>query len=174
MSPSFEHDDDGRVLGTLAYILADELGLPMKRGGSTTLRRQLRQRGIESDECFWIANAHRMAGVRRLDLRTDPPPDLAIEADVSRSSLNRLAIYAVLGVREVWRLDGNALTFHDLGPDGRFTAVANSQTFSFVTPADLLTFLLLARQAGDENPVLRQFRAWVRQRIPSTNPPPGP
>jgi hypothetical protein len=74
-SPTLEHDDDGRVLGTFVFVLTEELGLPLKHGGSTTLRRRLRRRGIEADECFWIANAHRMAGRRRLAplLATGPP-----------------------------------------------------------------------------------------------------
>ena len=67
MSPSLEHDDDGCFLGRLVYVLTEELGRPIRAGGSTTLRRRLRRRGLEPDECFWIANAHRMAGRRRLD-----------------------------------------------------------------------------------------------------------
>ncbi len=164
MSPLLEHDDDSRFLGDLVFILTEELGLPLKRGGSVTMRRRRRRRGIESDECFWIANASRMAGRRRLNLRTDPPPDLAIEVDVSHSSLDRLGIYAALGVPEVWRLEGDTLTFHALGADGHFTAAAASRSFPLVTPADLLGFLQQARQAGDENAVVRSFRQWVRQR----------
>lgn len=170
MSPSLEHDDDGDVLGDMVFILTEELGLPLKRGGSTTLRSQLRQRGIEADVCFWIANAHRMAGVRRLNLRRDPPPDLAIEIDVSRSSLNRLGIYAALRVPEVWQLDGDVLTFHVLTLARSYAVSPTSQWFPLVTPADLVPFVQQARQAGDENVVLRQFRQWVRQRH-ATNPP---
>jgi Uma2 family endonuclease len=164
MSPLVEHDDDSRFLGDLVFLLTEELGLPLKRGGSTTLRRRRRQRGLEPDECFWIANAPRMAGVRRLDLRVHPPPDLAIEVDVSHSSLDRMAIYAALGVPEVWRLDGGTLTFHVLDANGAYQAAANSRAFPQVAPADLLGFLQQARRAGDENPVVRQFRQWVRQR----------
>src|ERR1700731_8856 len=83
MSPLLTHDDDGRFLGRLVVTLTEELGLPLKAGGSTRMRRQLHQRGIEADESFWIANAHRMKGRRRLDLRTDPPPDVAIEVEVT-------------------------------------------------------------------------------------------
>ena len=174
MSPSFEHDDDGRFMGDLVFVLTEELGLPLKRGGSTTLRRRLKQRGIEADECFWIANAHRMAGKRRLDLRSDPPPDLAIEVDVTHSSLNRFGVYAALGVPEVWRLDGNTLSFFVLGAARSYASVAASQSFPLVTPADLLGFLQQGRQAGDQNAVFRQFRAWVRQRAASAGAPPRP
>jgi Uma2 family endonuclease len=163
MSPRLEHDDDASLLGDFVFVLTDELGLPLKRGGSTTLRRQLKQRGIEADECFWIANAYRMAGRRRLDLRRDPPPDLAIEVGVAHSSLDRLGIYAALKVPEVWRLDGDTLTFHILGPDGTYTAADRSRAFPQVAPADLLRFLQQARQAGDENVVMRQFRKWIRR-----------
>jgi Uma2 family endonuclease len=176
MAPLLEHDDDGRFLGDLVFVLTEELGLPLKRGGSTTLRRRLQRRGIEADECFWIANAHRMAGRRRLNLRTDPPPDLALEVDVTHSSLNRLSIYAALAVPEVWRLDGDTLTFHVLGADGTYTSATVSRSFPLVTPADLMVFLQQARQAGDENLVMRQFRDWIRQRraassVPSTPTP---
>jgi Uma2 family endonuclease len=175
MSPRLEHDDDGRFLGVLVLVLAEELGLPLKHGGSTTLRRRLRQRGIEADECFWIANAHRMAGRRRLDLRVDPPPDLAIEVDVTHSALDRLAIYAALGVPEVWRLDGDTLTFHVLGAGRAYAGAAASRSFPLVAPADLVGFLQQARQAADEIVVVRQFRDWVRQRrAAGGTPPPNP
>jgi Uma2 family endonuclease len=164
MVPALEHEEDGRFLGLLVFVLTVELEMPLKQGGSTTLRRRLRRRGIEPDACFWIANAPRMAGRRRLDLRTDPPPDLAIEVDVSHSSLDRLAIYAKLGVPEVWRLDGDALTFHVLGPMGTYQLANTSRSFPLVTPAELMRFVEQARQAGDENIVVRQFRDWVRQR----------
>src|SRR5262249_36748647 len=105
MAPLLEHDGDSWFLGDMVFVLTEELGLPLKRGGSTTLRRRKRQRGIEADACYWIASASQMAGRRRLDLRTDPPPDLAIETDVTHSSMDRLSIYAALGVPEVWRLE---------------------------------------------------------------------
>lgn len=174
MSPSLEHDDDAEFLGDLVLALTEELSLPLKRGGSVTMRRRARRRGIEADRCFWIANAHRMAGRRRLDLRTDPPPDLAIEVDVSHSSLDRLGIYARLGVPEVWRLEGDTLTFYVLGGDGRYASAAASRSFPLVGPADLLPFVQQARQAGDQNAILRQFRQWVRQRQQAANPPGSP
>ncbi len=165
MSPLLEHDNDGQFLGRLVVALTEEMGLPIKGGGSTTMRRRRHRRGLEADECYWIANAPRMAGRRRLDLRTDPPPDLALEVDVTYSSLDRMGIYAALGVPEVWRLDGDTLTFHVLGKDGAYASEAASRSFPLVTPADLFGFLQQARQAGGENTVVRQFRDWTRQRL---------
>ena len=164
LSPSLEHDDEGRLLGQAIWVLTEELGLTIHPGGSVTMRRRLKQRGIEADECFWIAHAPQMAGRRRLDLPRDPPPDLAIEVDVTHSSMDRLSIYATLGVPEIWRLDGDELTFHVLDDDGQYVIAKRSRSFPIVTPADLLRFLNQGRQAGDQNPVIRRFRDGVRKR----------
>src|SRR5205085_12444757 len=139
-SPLLEHDSDGRFLGRLVFILTDELDLPLKSGGTATIRSRLRERGIEADECFWIANAARMAGRRRLDLDRDPPPGLALEIDVTSSSLDRLAIYAALRVPEIWHLASNTLTFYALSEDGTYVSVGRSVSFPQVTPTDLLGF----------------------------------
>jgi Uma2 family endonuclease len=174
MSPLLRHDYDGRFLGDLVVVLTEELGLPRMRGGSTTLRRRKRQRGVEGDDCFWIANAHLIAGRSRLDLRTDPPPDLAIEVEVTSSSLDRMSIYAALKVPEVWRLVDDALTFNVLSEDGAYSAATHRQCFPMLTPADLLVFVEQARTTSDQNLVIRQFREWIRQRIANPPAPPNP
>jgi len=165
MSPTLEHGDDAWVLGDFVFVLTEELGLPLKNCGSTTVRRRLKERGIEADASFWIANAHRIKGRRSLDLRRDPPPDLAIEVDVTSSSLDRLGIYAALRVPEVWRLDRGVLTFYVLGANDRYTKASASRSFPLISPADLLGFLRRARKADDVHSVVRDFRAWIRQRL---------
>jgi Uma2 family endonuclease len=164
LSPLLEHDWDTDFLGAMVRVLTDELGLPVIGGGSVTIRLRRRQRGLEPDRCYWIANAPRMAGRRRLDLRTDPPPDLAIETDVTRSSLNRMSIYATLGVPEVWRVEGDVLAFYVLDANRAYVGSAVSRSFPLVMPADLLPFLQQSRQGPDQNVLIRQFRAWTQQR----------
>lgn len=164
--PRLDHDGDSRFLCKFVGVLTDELGLTVKSGGSATLRRQLLQRGIEADECFWIANEPRMRGRRELNLRRDPPPDLAIEVDVTHSSLDRLEIYAALGVPEIWRIDGNVVAFLALQADGTYADVAASLSFPLVTPGDVLEHLLMLDRM-DENAVLRRLRQWVRKRATS-------
>lgn len=164
MSPLLHHDNSSDLLGRLVVTLTEELGLPILSGGSTTIRRRKKQRGLEPDQCFWIANEAKMRGKKRLDLRVDPPPDLAVEVDASRSSLDRMSIYAALGVPEVWRLEKTGLTFHVLGEDRCYEDVALSPTFPFVRPSDLSEFLAL-REQMDENCVIRQFRDWIRHKM---------
>lgn len=164
MSPLPEHESDADMLGRFVVVMTEELGLPIKAGRSTTFRRRRKRRGLEPDNSYWIATEPRVRGKRRIDLKIDPPPDLAIEVDVTSSSLDRMAIYAALAVPEVWRLDGSLLTFHVLGAGGRYTVSTHSAAFPLVAPSDLVGFLSL-RSTLDENTVVRQFREWFRQRL---------
>jgi Uma2 family endonuclease len=172
MVPSAEHEKDGEFLGVMIMILTQELGLPIQFGGSTTMKRKSMKKGLEPDKCFWIANAAKVAGMRQLDLKIHPPPDLAFEVDVTRSSLDRFGIYRALGVPELWRLDGDDLRFHVLGADKKYTEVATSATFPGIAPADLMIFVKQSRTAVDQNMPAMAFRNWVKQRVAAASPPP--
>src|SRR5438874_7623794 len=143
MTLSLEHESLVRFFNLLILALTLELGLPLKGGGSTTFRRRRRRRGLEPDECYWIANERLVRGKDKIDLRRDPPPDLALEVDISYSTLDRMAIYAALRVPEVWRFDGLALTFHVLAPDGTYSTETNSKAMPQVASQDLAPLLLL-------------------------------
>jgi Uma2 family endonuclease len=152
-----------RFFNLLILALTLELGLPLKGGGSTTFERRGRRRGLESDECYWIANEGLVRGKDKIDLRRDPPPDLAVEVDVSYSTLDRMSIYAALGVPEVWRYDGRALGFHVLGTGKTYANVTHSQALPPVAAADLAQLLPL-RGTMDENALFRNFQMWAGQR----------
>jgi Uma2 family endonuclease len=172
MSPLPEHERPADMLGRFVMILTEELQLAAVSGGSSTLRRRRRQRGIEPDKCWWIANAHRLQGRIRIDLRTDPPPDLAVEVDVTSSSLNRMGIYATLGVREIWRHHNDILTFHVLDTvTGTYQVHTHSLAFPMISSADLAGFLAQLGQVDDTTLGL-QFRAWLRQRLAGASPSP--
>ena len=162
MTLSHEHESYGRFLGRLAVTLTEEMGLPIKEGGSTTLRRRRKQRGLEPDNCYWIGREPLVRGKLRIDLRVDPAPDLAIEVDIAHSSLDRMAIYAALGIPEVWRFDGQDLTFHLLGVNGQYDVIPYSPSFPPITAVEVANFLPL-RLHLDENAVVAKFRAWIRQ-----------
>lgn len=162
MSPSLEHDRLGRLLGDMVVQIALEKGLPMHRGGSTTIRQKSKMRGLEPDECFWLASAPLLSVDRNLDLTKSPPPDLAIEIDVSSSSLDRLAIYGSLRVPEIWRWEEDSLWFLTLIEDGEYQEVERSRAFPFLRSADLMRFVRTAKDARDQTPVLKEFIAFVR------------
>jgi Uma2 family endonuclease len=172
MSPLFEHGKDAYFLGRMVDTISEEWGIPIVAGGTTTIRRRRRQRGLEPDNCYWIANAARVANLRRINLAVDPPPDLAIEVDVTSSSLDRMRIYARLGIPEVWRLEGDVLTFNVLQLSGDSAPVTNSLSFPLLAANDLAPFLERARQGvgADDSAIIRAFRAWLQQRKSSPSP----
>src|SRR5437899_2960095 len=109
MSPLPEHEEVNRALASLVENVAVEWRMSFRNLGSTTFKREDLGRGFEPDSCFYLQNAERMRGKARIDLTVDSPPDLVIEIDVTHSSLDKLPIYAALGVPEVWRSDGSGL-----------------------------------------------------------------
>ena len=115
MTLSYEHEKYGRLFDKLVTLLSLGLRVPIASGGSPTLKSSLRDKGLEPDQCYWIKHERRMRDRTAFDGETDPAPELAIEADVTHSSLDRLAIYAALGVPEVWRFDGLRLLVYRLG-----------------------------------------------------------
>src|SRR6185437_14615905 len=147
MTPLWEHERPAYLLGRLIDVLTEELRLPCEPGRSATLRRRRKCRGLEPDNCYWIASAERLAGKKHLDLRVDPPPDLAIEIDVTHSSLDRMSIYAALGVPEVWRVPPDGLTFNIL-ETGVYRVRPHSLSFPRLASADLVRFLASLGQTG--------------------------
>ena len=109
MSPLPEHEEVNRALASLVENVAVEWRMSFRNLGSTTFKREDLGRGFEPDSCFYLRNAERMRGKARIDLTVDPPPDLVIEIDISHPSLDKLPIYAALGVPEVWRYEGGRL-----------------------------------------------------------------
>jgi Uma2 family endonuclease len=164
MTVSLLHDCLSRLLARFLVVLTEELNLPLRSAGSMTLEREDVNRGLEPDECFYIPNEALVRGKEEIDLEHDPPPDLGMEIDVSRSSLNRLDIYAALKVPEVWRFDGHDLFFYQLTPEGRYQRVDRSRYFPMVPRERLLAFLG-RRDEMDENSLVKLFRSWVREQI---------
>jgi len=166
MTLSYGHETASEFWPRIVVILTMVAGLPIRASGSTTMRRRKKQQGLEPDKCFWITKAHLVLDKDQIDLTKDPPPDLAIEVEVSRSALDRLSIYAALGVPEVWRWDGKTLTFHLLGAKGKYAKSESSGLFPWLRASDLPRFLAMRKQM-DGNAVARQFETWVRTQMPS-------
>ncbi|MDX1983874.1 MAG: Uma2 family endonuclease [Bryobacteraceae bacterium] len=149
-------------MSTLVEIAAEETGRDYHPTGSTTFKSEALQKGFEPDSSFYFDQlASQVRGKEELDLRVDPAPGLVIEVDMSRSSLNRLPIFAPAGVAEVWRYDGSIVRIYRL-EDGAYV----SEPFSTVLPPLTSEAIgsLLAGSAGMERPAwMRKVRAWVRE-----------
>jgi Uma2 family endonuclease len=108
MAPLPEHEIPKDLISDLVKILLKFAGVPYQPFGSTTFKRE-ETAGVEPDACFYIQNYQRMIGRRRLQ-PGDPPPDLAIEADVT--SKTTLGAYAAIGVPEIWIYAAGVLTIY--------------------------------------------------------------
>jgi Uma2 family endonuclease len=163
MTPLYEHENPKIQFDRFVVALAEELGLEIKSAGSTTLKRKIANRGIEPDNCYYIQNELAVRGRQELDLETAPPPDLAIEIDITSSSVNKYGIYSAIGVPELWRYNGRVLKFYQL-VERKYVECEFSIAFSLISVTDMSRFIEQSKTAG-EIALLKSFRAWVREKI---------
>ena len=124
MVPLPEHEKPKDLIGDLVKILLKRTHRRYEPFGSTTFKRE-NTAGIEPDACFYIQNYQPMIGRRRLQPE-DPPPDLAIEIDVT--SKTTLDAYEAIAVPELWIYTSGKLTIYLLR-DGQYTESDTSPTF---------------------------------------------
>lgn len=158
---SNEHERFKHVMAVLLFVLAEELNIEICGAGSMTFKRATLKKGLEPDECYWIQNELIVRGRMDYDIERDPPPDLVLEVEISRSVLNRLGIYAALGVPEIWRFNRKLLKVCRL-VDGAYQVVDRSLAFPFLNPAAILAFLNQQPPCG-EIALSKAFREWVRK-----------
>lgn len=163
ITPLFEHENPKIQFDRFVLVLAEELEIEIKSAGSTTLKRQIAKRGIEPDNCYYIQNELAVRGRQKLDLETAPPPDLAIEIDMTSSSVNKFAIYSALGVPELWRYNGRELKFYEL-VEGKYIERDISGAFTLVSVGEMSKFIEQSKTVG-EIALLKSFRGWVRSKI---------
>jgi Uma2 family endonuclease len=168
MTTSPQHEFFKKLLGRLIEAAAEEFGLPLATAGNMTFQRLDLNRGMEPDDCFWIANESRMRARLDWDPRRDPPPDLVLEIEISRSLVDRMAILAALGVPEVWTFDGQHLRVFLVQPDGTYRQAAQSASFPALPLAGVLPFLT-PNPSQDYLSVIRSYRQWL-QTVPRPTP----
>ncbi len=165
MTLSPQHERYKHWLGRFLETLAEELSLPLAPGGSMTFKKQDAERGLEPDQCYWIAHEAEVRTKLTWDDATDPPPDLVIEIEISRSLLNRMGILASLGVPEIWCCDGVELTVYQLHADGVYRIHESSSAFPTVPVQQLVQFFPPAGNT-DYLGAVRAVRGWVKSFLP--------
>lgn len=156
------HESVKMLIHDLLVILCDEFDSPRKNGGSTTFRREDLDRGLEPDQCYYLEHEPLVRGKDVLDLTVDPPPDLAIEVEITRSALDRLGIFSALGVPEIWCIDDAHARFLRLNDRGEYEEYAESRHFAGITSDGIAEFLR-KRDQLDERTLAKSFREWVRE-----------
>lgn len=154
------HEFSARLIEKFIWILVAELGMKIKTMGSTTLDREALDRSAEPDNAYYIQNQPLVAG-RDVDLDQDPPPDLVVEVDITHTDVDKLRLYAAIGVPEFWRYNGEVWRIYRL-QDAVYQEVEISPTFADIPQSRLYEFLAAARE--DEMAAEQDLRLWVRSR----------
>lgn len=159
MSPLSLHERPNRVLAYIIITLLEKMDLDWEDFGSTTLK-QPQIAGIEPDTCFYIQNAARIREYKNLDLSQSPPPDLAIECDLTSKTV--ISAYHAIRVPEVWIYTNNQLKIYLYSKQG-YQESHQSQIFPDLPIITMIPQLIqTAYQVGT-----RQMLAELKAQWPS-------
>lgn len=160
MSLSIEHEKYADFFRRMVQQLSFRLRINILFSGSATMRKQKKTKGAEPDAGFYVQTASIVGHRLDLDFEVDPPPDIVVEVDIHHASTESDAIYAALGVSEIWRYDGQRTTIYHLQGNAYSEAQA-SHALPVLTAAVLTEFLTRMRQEGEFAAILA-FDEWLQ------------
>lgn len=162
MAPLPEHERAKVIIADLVKALLDEMDLNWESLGSTTFKQQDLSAGIEPDDCFYIQNYQLMIGKNRIDLAIDPPPDLAIEIDVT--SKTRINAYKALKVPEIWRYEDGEIEINLLQGE-QYIKSHISRAFPNFPVIDIIPeFVQMAKKTG-MSIAIKEFRKLLKEQF---------
>jgi Uma2 family endonuclease len=162
MVPLPEHEKDKELLGDLVKLLLDKLEIDFEPFGSTTLKNERMRQAVEPDTSFYIQNQAAVIGKSRIDLNIDPPPDLAIEIDItSRTTFDN---YQILGVPELWRYQQQGLEIFLL-QEGKYIKSQSSPNFPNIPIIELVNEYVRQCLTIGRSQAMRNFRSWVKDNL---------
>ncbi len=168
MTPLEEHDRCHKLIESLILVLVDEMKLRVEGYKAPTLKRPDLGLAVEPEAGYYIQHEAAMQGRSAIDLTVDPQPDLLLDVALNQSTLDRLSLYAALGVPEVWRYVSQAgadflkgsLSLYCL-VDGRYVEMAQGLAFPFLPAGRILQFIDQSDVSGLMT-ALRSLREWLQ------------
>ena len=160
LSPSASHERYAWLIDLMVFVFCETRGLECHGFRQTTWKRKSVSKGLEADACYYIRNAEFVRGNNRIDLERDPPPDLAVEIDVTKNSSRKLTIYAALSIPEVWRYDGMTMKFYTLA-GGVYSVTASSDALPALA-ASMVARVIEAGTIGNPMDALKAFREGIQ------------
>jgi Uma2 family endonuclease len=155
MSPLARHERPHRIAGYIVTAILDAQGKDWEDFGSTTFQKQ-GVAGVEPDTCFYVANSAAVRNCQgRIDVDIYPPPELAIESDVTSKTL--LSAYEAIAVPEVWIYRDDRLKIFLL-TDGHYSESERSLLFSDLPIKTLIPQLVKRAIEIGTSAMLREFR----------------
>jgi Uma2 family endonuclease len=166
MTVGRRHEMIKKAIGRLIEVYADETGISIEGVGNVTCSREDLDRGLEPDECYYVASEYR-GPEDHLDLRNNPPPDLAVEVEVSVGLGTRRVIYAELGVPELWRFDGARVIVMAL-TEGNYRPVDRSRCFPDLDIVEFSQFVV--RAIANQRTAVPEYRNLLHSRKGKNTP----
>lgn len=162
MSPLSKHEKWKKIIARMIELLSLERSIPVGSLGSTTFAHDELEKGLEPDECYYVQNEPAVRNKDRINLPEDPPPDLVVEIDITHRAVNREAIYAAMGVPEIWRFGRKRLESLHLNATGTYEPKPASRAFPFLQIADVERFLQMLPERS-EHEMMLAWRDWLRR-----------
>lgn len=156
MSPLRVHENIGCLIGRLLETYSEVHEIEIHSVASTTFKRKDLKKAFEADESYYIKYAERMRSKEETNLKVDPPPDLVIEVEITSSAIQKLKLFAAMGVPEVWRHDGEHLQMLQL-LDSRYEPIDSSIALPGLTAAMIESAVSRRFDVG-ETKLIREFR----------------
>ena len=160
MVPLPEHEKDKEIISYMVQFLLENLNIDFEPLGSTTFKNERMNQGVEPDACFYIQNYQAVIGKNRLNLELDPPPDLAIEIDIT--SRTKLENYQLLKVPELWRYTNNGLQINLL-QKGKYIQSSSSPNFPNIPIIELVNHYVKESQEVGRSEAIRGFKKWIKE-----------
>jgi Uma2 family endonuclease len=149
-----------KAIGRLLETYAGEMRIGIEGVGNVTCRRAGLDRGLEPDECYYVTTIYNGTN-DTLDLDHNPPPDLAVEVEVSNELGVRSSIYADLGVPELWRFNGlTVIVMERVGNEYR--PVEKSRFFPAIDMEEFSRFVI--RAIKDQRTAVLEYSDLLRTR----------
>jgi Uma2 family endonuclease len=144
MSPSLGHEADKKSIARLIEYYGFFRQLRLNGYGSTTFRREAKQRGAEPDECYSVGRV----------MKEGDFPDIVLEVIHSNPLLDKLTVYSGFSIPEVWLFRRAGFELYRLAGD-HYEHVERSGFFPE------LDFALIARLAAypEQQDALNELRS---------------
>lgn len=165
MPPLPAHAIVTRFIDQMITTLCDEMRIAVVGYRDTTWQNRTLEKGLEADDCYYIQNAELADRLgASIDIDRHPPPDLAVETDLTHSTADKESVYAALGVPELWRWDEGTLRIRILGSDGHYADAVRSLALPMLLPEIVEVFVRQRLQEGEWR-AKNAFRDWVRANV---------
>jgi Uma2 family endonuclease len=148
MSPSPEHELWKTNIARLIELYAFLTGVELYGYGSTTFKKEAKERGAEPDECYLVGK------------KLEDFPQIVLEVLQTSPLLNKLDVYFGMGVPEVWVFKDGAFRLYAL--DRASNRYVQAERSALIPGLD---FALVARFAlrEDTPQALREFEQALRR-----------